>query len=497
MKFRSKLTQTRIENNAGGIAFKESLELEAVSLLLTSFVSDKFYESGKEQIERASALVHAIKDKAFIAKAAIFARTKFGMRSITHVVAAELARWVKGEEWLKRAIDKIVARPDDALEILAFYLDKYEKPIPNALKKGLALSLDKFDAYQLAKYRGERSTLKMVDLFNFVHPKPKNKEQEKLFHDLIFGELKSTGENATWESKISQAGQAVAEIEDVEEKQEKLKQLKADSWKELLEGKKLGYFALLRNLRNLIEQAPDMIDMACEQLVDEKAISKSLVLPFRFDTAAKEIAKLGGSAGNIRKVVNAINDALEISLGNVPKFSGRTLIALDESGSMRGQPIEIGSLFASVLYKRNDADLLTFSEDARFRNLNSRDSVLGIAQQLQKDAISAGTNFHAIFEGLKEKYDRIFILSDQQAWMVPVDGYFVTSEPGPTFREYKERTGANPFVYSFDLAGHGSLQFPEQNVFALAGFSDKIFGIIDLLEQDRNALIKEIQRVVI
>jgi hypothetical protein len=49
-------------------------------------------------------------------------------------------------------------------------------------------------------------------------------------------------------------------------------------------------------------------------------------------------------------------------------------------------------------------------------------------------------------------------------------------------------------VYSFDLQGYGSLQFPEQNVFALAGFSDKVFDLMQLLETDRIALIREIEK---
>ncbi len=39
--------------------------------------------------------------------------------------------------------------------------------------------------------------------------------------------------------------------------------------------------------------------------------------------------------------------------------------------------------------------------------------------------------------------------------------------------------------------------FPENKVFAIAGFSEKIFSIMGLLEQDREALIHEIDKVVI
>lgn len=49
--------------------------------------------------------------------------------------------------------------------------------------------------------------------------------------------------------------------------------------------------------------------------------------------------------------------------------------------------------------------------------------------------------------------------------------------------------------YAFDHAGHGSMQFPEQNVFCMAGFSEKVFSIMKLLEQDRKALINEVKKI--
>jgi hypothetical protein len=111
----------------------------------------------------------------------------------------------------------------------------------------------------------------------------------------------------------------------------------------------------------------------------------------------------------------------------------------------------------------------------------------GIAERLVKNARSAGTNFHAIFQTAKQKYDRVVILSDMQGWMQG-------GAPKAPFAEYRRKYGADPFVYSFDLQGYGSLQFPEQNVFALAGFSDKVFDLMQLLETDRIALIREIEK---
>ncbi len=470
--------KTLTENLAGGQAYSQTNELALVSMLLTSFVNDQFYKSGSTTLKDLKALSEKISDKEFVAKAAIYARDKFGMRSITHGLAGELTSQLSGFEWAKSFYDKVVVRPDDMTEILAYYLSnktgKGKAKFPNALKKGFATAFDKFDGYQIAKYKGENKDVKLVDIVNIVHPVPTDRNKEAL-NLLINGKLKNT---ETWEAKLSAAGQAA-------EGEEDLSKLKADAWGELISSKKIGYFALLRNLRNIIAQAPSAVDAACEMLVSENLIKKSRVLPFRFATAYDEISRLG-SDSSVRKVLVAINQALEVSLANVPKFDGETLVVMDVSGSMSGRPSEIASLFGAILAKVNSCDVMTFSTDAQYKSYNPLDSVMTIRGSFRYSG--GGTNFKAIFNKANKKYDRVIILSDMQGWM----GY---TTPSSEFASYKKKFGANPYVYSWDLAGLGTLQFPENNVFALAGFSDKVFDIMKLMEVDRKALFNEIKAI--
>src|ERR1700744_6610420 len=173
MKFNTLLKRAargNTTNLAGGRAFSQSTKDELVSILLTSTLGDQFYRSGDATTERVKELVASTDDKAFVAKAAIYARTEAGMRSVSHLVAAELARGVRGAPWTKRFYDRVVHRPDDVLEILACYLAVYGRPIPNALKKGLGTALARFDEYQLAKYRKTRAEIALVDAVNLVHP---------------------------------------------------------------------------------------------------------------------------------------------------------------------------------------------------------------------------------------------------------------------------------------------------------------------------------------
>ncbi len=468
-------------NRAGGQAFVQNAKMRLVSILLTSFAKDQFYRTADQTFEEVIKLLPQV-DPKFAAKAGIYARTVYGMRSISHVLAAELSAHVSGQPWAKSFYHQIVSRPDDMQEIAAYYYHHGGKTLPNAMKKGFATAFGKFDGYQLAKYRGERKMVKLIDLANLVHPIP-TPGNARALEALVNGSLKSVD---TWEAKLTKAGQVA-----VNDKEKKV--LKAKAWKEMVKEKKIGYFALLRNLRNIATEAPKLTTEVCKLLTDKNRIQRSKVMPFRYLMAmdALKDAKLE----NNRQLLAALDKALEIAVSNVPVFDGKTLVVLDDSGSMTwGQksmnktPIELGAIFASVLFKSNNADLMRFSDDASYVNMHFGDAISSISSRLIKNAKSAGTNFHAIFEQANKAYDRIIILSDMQGWI----GHY---SPKNAFEDYKRKYNANPFIYSFDLQGYGSSQFPENKIFCLTGFSEKVLDMMQLLETDRNALITEIEKI--
>lgn len=471
-RFNTAAQGTKTTNLAGGQAYIQSAELELISILLTSFANDQFYRPANDSFKRLKELVKQC-DKKFVAQAAVYARTQFGMRSISHVVASELARYLSGETWGKDFYTAVIHRPDDITEILAYHFANKQKE-SNAMRKGLAKAFDKFDQYTLAKYRSPNKKVSLVDAVNIVHPVPTEKNAEAITA-LVKGSLRSFN---TWETELTAAGQAAS----TEEEKEGLKKA---AWTRLIKERRIGYFALLRNLRNIIEQAPDVLTDACDLLADEKLISKSLVLPFRFTTAYEEIEKMSGG-NKVRQVLVALNKAVDIAVRNVPRYEGDTLVVLDVSSSMSGKPSRIGSLFSAVLVKSNNADFMTFDGDARYANINPNDSTITLAKAMRFSGGS--TNFHAIFQTANRKYDRIIILSDMQGWVGP-------HAPVGTFDEYKRRYNANPVVYSFDLNAYGTMQLPEEKVFAIAGFSDKIFEVMKLLETDKQALINAIKKV--
>jgi 60 kDa SS-A/Ro ribonucleoprotein len=451
-------------NLAGGRAYAQSNELELISTLVSSMIKDTSYTSADDSHTRLVELIHSV-NPLFAAKAALYARKEFHMRSSSHIVAAELAHAVKGTSWMKDFLSRVVLRPDDATEITNYSLKKFGKPLPNSLKRGISKGLQKFDAYQLAKYRGIGNELSLVDMFNLIHPTPLE-TQKQAYKDLMDGTLR---QERTWEAGLAAAGQDPKKRRAV--------------WEKLLTSGDVGYLALLKNLRNIFIDAVDLMPLACNILTDENRIRKSRVLPFRFMTAYEQIAQVYDSS----EVLQAISQAVEISIQNLPAMTGSTLIALDVSGSMQGRPSDIGALFTAMLFKKTRAEILTFDHEARFYNLNKRDTVITLARAIP--FTGGGTNFECIFDSLSASYDRIIILSDMQAWQGTHSG-----DASKALRNYRTRTDADPIVHSFDLAGYGTLAFPESNVNALAGFSEKSLDLMTLLESGRT-LVDIVQEV--
>jgi 60 kDa SS-A/Ro ribonucleoprotein len=388
------------------------LKWNLVSILLTSFATDQFYRTANDTFEQLKTLIGKC-NKKFVAQAIVFARTEYGMRSISHVAASELAKHVSGEEWARKFYSAVIYRPDDMMEILSYHKEKNGK-VPNAMKKGIASAFDKFNAYQLAKYRGEGKGFKLVDVVNMVHPTPVEANKEAIAA-LVKGELKSFD---TWESELTKAGQTATTDDEKSS-------FKKEVWVKLIKEKKIGYLALLRNLRNIVEQAPSVLDDALASLTNTEFIKKSLIFPFQYLVAYKQFVQ--SNTKEARKVAEALSRAVDISCENVKTLGleGETLVAVDNSGSM-DSPVtksehmnrsELGALFGIVLAKAINADIMEFGDFARYINYSLLAHSMDFAASFSNlNAVGHGTNFPSIFDKANKKYDRVIILSDMQGW---------------------------------------------------------------------------------
>lgn len=503
-KFNEKSVKTSTKNYMGEKAFTRSPKVELVNAVLTSFIENTYYEKSEKRLDRISDLVAQVakKDPVFVAKLAIFARDEFNMRSSSHVITGELAKVHRGDSTVSKAIEKLAVRPDDLIEIVAYF----DKPIPNQVKKGVAKAFEKFDEYQLAKYRKTGHKVSLVDVANLVHPR-----HSDAIAKLINDELRQTD---TWESKVSASGG------DAEKK--------AQAWKELLSNHKLGYMATLRNLRNIVQTGDsETIQMAIDFISNEKAVANSRQFPFRFLSAFEALGGESKSLSSIQfekseagvdELKKALEKALNYSVKNLPLLQGKTAILADNSGSMGGDgggsgavsayskrtSADIANLFATLYWMRADNTYVGLFGDRLVQPTLDREK--GVFENYVTVAKAGNTvgpgteeGIYVFFENAlrdKVKVDRVIIFSDMQigknSWYGRGSGYN-SGDFNALFKKYK---AFNPDVkvYSVDLRGYGTTVFSD-GIYEFSGFSDKLFNIMELAEQDKDALIHKIEEI--
>jgi hypothetical protein len=458
-RFNTKVDNTTT-NLAGGKAFKMNAEQELLHAVLTTFLEDKYYESGDERIERIKDLVTKVKPE-YVAKLAYVARNEFNLRSVPIVLLGELALNHRGDSLVMNAVQKTIVRVDDITELVS-YLDC---KLPKQIKRGIRRALYKFSPYQLAKYRGQGKKVKLVDVFNLVHPKPQfaTEEQKEAWKALIEGNLKTTGQ--TWESVISAS-----------------KDKKRD-WESLVKENKLGYMALLRNLNNLIKEdvSEETLEIAIRKLTDKEEVKRSKQLPFRFSTAYENVI-------DNRKLRDAISIAMDHAVSNTPELPGKTLIAIDCSGSMDGEPIRKASIFGATLSKANmNSEVILYDTDIKELPISTRTPVIDIAKRIEDEAMGGGTNTSLVFSyaySKNKKYDRFIIISDSESWQDTYSGWYASnSGTQQTYSEYRKQTSTDPFVYAIDIEGYGTKDISSPKVIHLTGWSNRLLDFIGVYEK--------------
>lgn len=540
-------------NFMGEMAFKMEDKEELISTVMTTFLQNEYYEKETTKVARIQELLKKV-DPLFAAKLAIYARNEGNLRSVTHLIAAEIAKYVSGSEWGKRFYNKIVVRPDDMSEIVSAYAhlngmsQNDIKRIPNAIKGGFKTALERLDAYQLDKYKMKGKSVSMIDLIRLFHPKATQKNAEA-FKRLINGEsLDGLYTAKILEKQMTKAGQAT-KTATAEEKEE----AKHDAIAEVLDNVKgMPIMNLIRNLRNIILYAPDKVDDACAQLRIEDKILKSRLLPFRFATAYAEIEKMVYDAPRSvteiafesdktkyqmsrsefdrlkQSVLDALEDAIQYSVKNIPELEGNVAILIDHSGSCRGDSggssavsafsktstAMIGNLFGSMMaYRQSNVYIGLFGDKLIDVPMKREMKMLNFNRMSFDKGEGCGPSTEAgIYEFMrkcineKKKVDNVVVFSDCQ---IGKGGYSFTpwygmskGDNGLHFHElFKEFKKVNPMcnwiVVNLRQSGGTSIYDKSQRILNIAGWSDKIFDVIKSQCKGWDAVIKEIEAIEI
>jgi len=355
--------------------------------------------------------------------------------------------------------------------------------MPRSMIKGLKKVLEsgRFDEYQYAKYKGS-GEVTFKDVIFLTHPKPC-----PLLRRIVAGELKTPD---TWETKMSKTGQEGGN--------------KLDVWRDLLEQRKLGHMALLRNLHNILISKPDehLVKHVCMELV--RGASKGKQLPFRYWSAYKRLNCAESDYGplqfrdnsdydmfHLNQVNRALEQALVQSAKSIPNFTKRTMVACDVSASMFSnvsekssiKNYEIGLILGACLQANNPENVITgvFGDVFKLFPFANGEHCLGNMKALYdiEGKVGYSTNGYRVIQYLnmeKVKVDQVMVFTDCQVYG---DGNMEHE-----WHKYsKQNLDAKLFV--FDLSGYGTapIRIDGNRVFQIAGWSDRIFEAMERLEK--------------
>lgn len=488
-------TGTPTRTFEGGRGFSLDARTELFTLATTSFMAEKsFYETAGKRDERFVNLVHTIAAEEggpiWLARFIPWLRGEANMRSASVVAAVELARALttRGTNETgvsgRRVLAASLQRADEPAEALAYFMSNYGRSIPAAVKRGIADAATRlYTPYGVTKYDPKGAAMRPGDVIALVHPRPKDLEQSELFtyvqdvrhgrDDPRIGEhLSQIAEMRAWHRDPSL--DRLPELITWEAASSHFP-MDADAWHALIPH--MGYMALLRNLRNFEQAGISGADIARvgSILATPDAVAKSRQLPFRFWSAYKSV---GTSV-----FLQYLEEAMELSVKNVPHFAGRTLILVDTSGSMswgrysqRGtmNAVQAAALFgAAVTARSDDADIWVFATDAA-RCERPPQSIMRIQQYLvnKVNSVGSGTNIdHAVRRAVNanSSVDRIFIFTDMQAH--------------PSHLSINDMVPKSTPIHVWDLSGHGKSNIElGSGRYLHAGLSDQSFKTVQLLE---------------
>jgi 60 kDa SS-A/Ro ribonucleoprotein len=158
-------------------------------------------------------------------------------------------------------------------------------------------------------------------------------------------------------------------------------------------------------LRHGVLAEPEMVADVAARLSDRENIRRARMMPYQLLAAVRHVDKRVP-----RQIVDAIEQALEYSVSNVPELGGRVVLCPDVSGSMP----------AAILRRNPGATVAPFSDDVVHleRPLDPLDSIVKNADRLAS-LPSGGTACSAPLRWLNargEAPDVVVFVSDNQSW---------------------------------------------------------------------------------
>ncbi|HEY5201644.1 MAG TPA: TROVE domain-containing protein [Acidothermaceae bacterium] len=489
----------------GGVGYIRDAKSELFLLAVSNMVGeDTFYEGKSERDKRFRDLVRsvAVDDPDWTRRLIGWLRNSANMRTGSIVAAAEAAYALRDAKIPggRQIVDAAISRADEPGELLAYCLNRYGRKLPLPIKKGVADAVERlFTEYNYLKWDSDARAVRMADVVELVHPSAKAAWQGDLYKHML-GERHGRG-NEIPESLAVLRSRAALMAVPVERRRSVLGDstrlsdggmtweslagwlrgpMDREAWEAMIPS--MGYMALLRNLRNFDDaKVSDAVaQTVCAKLADPEQVAKSRQLPLRFVSAYKAAPSL--------RWAWALEQAVNLSLANVPRLDRRSLILVDRSGSMFGAGLsarstldnaEAAALFGSALALRaNNADLVQFGATSIPVPFRTSDSLLKMPERF---TYLGGTATMAAVQTHFAGHNRVIIITDEQynTWS---GGYI-----GGRVPDVGSILPPSVPLYTWNLAGYraGQSESGGANRHTFGGLSDAAFTMLGVLESHR------------
>jgi len=473
-------------NQAGALAYAYPPRHQLAQLAVTGCLNRTFYAEAETQLVEVLRLVGEL-DARYVAKAALYARERSHMKDMPALLLAALTAQCSS------LVPALFERVVDNGKMLRTFVQILRsgvtgrKSLGTQPKRLVQTWLNTASERQLLQAAvGSRPAL--ADLVKMVHPKPSEAWREAFFAWLIGRPVEASALPPLTQALLAFRSGASSVLPDVPFQLLGNERLTPAQWAEL--ASRMGWQALRMNLNTLVRHGAFDIEGCAEQvarrLADGAAMAKARVYPYQVLAAYRMTGE-----GVPQVVREALQDALELALANVPVLDGQVVICPDVSGSMTSpvtgyrkgattavRCIDVAALVAAaILRKQPRAQVLPFENKVVEVQLNPRDSVMTNAEKLA--AIGGGTNCSAplrLLADAKAKVDTLILVSDNESWID--DRRHGATE---TLRQWERIKLINPHarLICIDLQPYGTTQAIDRaDILNVGGFSDAVFDVM-------------------
>ena len=474
-------------NEAGGPAYTLSPQHALAQYAATGCLNATFYATAESQVDRVLALCGRVTPE-FVAKTAVYCRERGHMKDMPALLLASVSR--RDPKLMDRAFDRVIDSPRMLRTFVQIVRSGAtgRKSLGSAPKRCVRRWLDqRTDAALFAASVGNAPSL--VDVVKMVHPKPGSREREALYGYMMGREVAREALPALVQQfEAFKAGDRLV-VPDVPFQMLTAAGLGRREWCEVA---RRGSWQMTRmNLntfaRHGVFEEPNMTEHIAARLRDGSEIARARVFPYQLLAAHRSADSAVPSA-----VRNALEDAMELAIANVPRIDGQVYVCPDVSGSMRSpitghrkgattavRCVDAAALVTAALVRRNPtAEVLPFEQSVVALRLSPRDSVMTNAERLASVG-GGGTCVSAPLAQLnarKAKGDLVVIVSDNQSW-VDAAGARGTA----TLREWNAFRARNrqARLVLIDLQPDATTQATErEDILNVGGFSDRVFDVV-------------------